>query len=484
MLAAGGPLINSELRIEAKGILRYLLSSSLLGEEAIDQFGYWILGKATALRQANLREQLEARGIFELSLPSDTDILDAGAMLFDSQDMPSLETVSSWANVELGTLPIAHVDFKLGIHWSALMSVLFAFARVSNRREAEGLPLSIHELRQWSCEYRASSIQLFSIPDLCQSFEFLSRLLLGGQFSKDNSSAVSLLSSWGWSIYLGCHDPSDPAEMSVTYFHVKPGVPTYRGVHKRRITNGGVRQESVAATNPSSASSTLIDASEGLIFFPGISGSGMGQALVGSPDSNTFSVTQVFAWMRQGSEKPGQWSLGFREMLNLRLNTPLLASCFCGERDQDDLFRVLPEPSQTNLKLALGTASQNAKEATRITRVWPKIVECPSTPHSESILKKQTLMGNVWLFDVSSNSAARWLQLYDFASYIIPALRRATSLTLAGPDCCFSCALSAPFYNNADKATHLVLLSPSEITRDPNGVVEELKPVANGSNHG
>ena len=464
--------------------------------------------------------------LHEQSLPTVDDIVDAATMLFDYRNRPTPDLLSSMSNVEFSELPVLLKQSLQQIPLRLIHAVLIAFARVIDRHDIEALPLSVLEFRKLSREKRSRRINLCpeperepkrepkpepefgEMPDVIESFKILSRLLLRQQFSIEESSALSLVSAWGWSIYLGCFDPVDPEDLdvtvqrsdgsrlsclardggepptyrprpelgpssivstcshaacnprTVTYFYIRSGVPTRRGIRKTRIVDGGVRPNKRVEATSKSTICIDIDASSALEFLPGISSARFGRTLVGNYDMNTFSVIQFFEWQPRGYPQTLEYPLGFREMFDLRQQARLLSLCFCG------LNRDIPrEPALRNsleeIQASFTKFVVERRAESPLVLSWPTDGLLPD--QAERIYERarcfsnKICFANVWLFDLPNNPATRWLQLNELAMFKeLRGIDLCTTYGLASGYCCIECASSYPSFG--DHHIDLVLL--------------------------
>ncbi|KAI4212295.1 MAG: hypothetical protein LQ351_005008 [Letrouitia transgressa] len=153
------------------------------------------------------------------------------------------------------------------------------------------------------------------MPSLTESFMILSRHILGHKYSDAYVEEAVLISEGGWSLFFDSLDATDPTDVSLCNLRLLRGVPSREGVRKERVLDGPTELQF------SNSQSATFEVGKGgdkstIHFFPGISTSDRGFALIGYDENDAFLATQSFSWKYMHKEIKTHL-MGFREMVEL-----------------------------------------------------------------------------------------------------------------------------------------------------------------------
>ena len=461
------PGISYEHRAGALGFGRKVLIQANAKGELIRLYSHWVIAQGLAgiryIHSATKPIKSNSSGITgprahsPHQCPSEADLMNAGKFAFalDEIDCALLE--------EYKSRPIRPVAKLSQVTWRGLVALVITFARIdSNDLEScADLPLSLYAFQQLGVDHRVTKNSTVEgtrlIIEPLTSFNILNRLLLGSTFSEGYVKPAVLVSAWGWSIFFHCFDASDPADLSVGKMRVLRGVPSRKGFRRARIIDGP------SAISLSSSMPQLLSSEPLIAYYPGVSTAKRGDVLIGH-QSDAFSITQMFEWHSMDSKAKANEStahdvkkhkLGFRAMQELCSAAGKLAACDCEEKAQD------PER----------WLDDRTFESRNGLNVWREMgidgfINYPQCPEAESvrsqsqervIVRQSATSEASWVFYVSDNPAARWLQLDD----MINACGGGTcvSVFVRGKDTCLKCAIEhSPRLRESESMTSLVLL--------------------------
>ena len=315
--------------------------------------------------------------------PSRTRLLTAGRFLFALDENVTFPRPEA---ADFNSLTIFLVD------------IIITFARIceGDLAKCKEMPLALSILSSFPT--RQNEICNHRLPgnflNLLDSFSILSLLLLGRQMHNDYVKPAVLLSAWGWSFFLESMDATDPFDVSVEVLRVTRGVPSRRGHRRTRIIDG-----------PRRACPPAINRCHLLL---GASTVEKGAILVGH-HSDAFQVTQQFTCRNEAS---APYRYGFREMAEwsircLRFPPYLYVSC----KGKD--------PTETKLETI-----------DKIVREGLMLREYSQGPN---IFSSMDCKKNFYY--VSSNPAARWLQLGILCHL------KDWHIVLADPNACVDCTI-------------------------------------------
>ena len=412
------PPIESENREEAFGFARKILKPLLADENTIDGFARWATDQCLHIRRAKVSSDA-----FNHFCPTDSEIRRAGAFLFAYKDL--MIDGDAFDMKDPSLLP---TDFKAllqTIPQKLFTDLIITFSRIANLDDCKHVPLSLNA-------FELSTTYANVVPSLFESFEYFLILLAGEQHSKHYRSSTVLHSTWGWSTYLACFASSDPCDADVSHFYVKPGVPTRKGTHKIRIIDAPSRQ---GRQDTTPLKGHIIDADDGLTYFPGISSASRGPVLVGNQDEHTFSVIQVFKWRPMSSKQDQEYRLGFREMLDLRQRFLQLPPCSCRPcHETEPQFELFEEP---DLKRRI--TNHTPKRVAHGSQKGAEKVICMKMNRKEVALSQT--MKKFWMIYVSQEEASRWLQMSDLVEVNAHELKRPAVYVLRHRRCCLQHAV-------------------------------------------
>ena len=186
------------------------------------------------------------------------------------------------------------------IDWPGLVAILIVLTRIRGEdlKECSHLPLSLSEYSKLTkadlgIERSSQADEVPPALDLINSFEILSRLLLGYSYSQGYVKSAVLVSAWGWSIFFESVDARDLVDVSVSTMRVLHGIPSRRGLRRTRIIDGPTEFEM------SFTKGETLSRDPQISYFPGISTAEKGLTLV-RHFSDAFQVTQTFDWKSMG----------------------------------------------------------------------------------------------------------------------------------------------------------------------------------------
>ena len=460
----GDPRVGPELRRKARGFGCKVVNQLGVSEKDLNIYYNWVIHQSLRVSQA--RAELNGQSISRKSDSnerhcfakwSNSEVYDftedriirAGAFLFD------LELVDE-RSVKADAVCSAPKKKHL-LDLSSLAVLLLSLARVEpeDLQNCSDLPLST-QVQQWLKEdepcvqsIACENLQTVAVG-LTKSFDILSRFLQGPVFSEVMNKRTVLVSACGWSLYFGSINSADPADVSVSTLRIVYGVPTRHGVRKTRIIDGPTE----LLFSPSESLLLKTQWKTCVDFYPGVSMASRGPALVGHHEHDAFQVTQTFEWQYQGSISR-KHILGFREMLELCIVFSRLLPCHC-ERDslslQDVAEIYVGHKDLVNKPLGQGSEilrnfywfegqkvhifSDHDVSAKPPERKQP-LNECVFS--AQNGLKSQPA-SETWLFYVSNNPAARWMEMCDMYPHMVGAYDKKSQLLLRGPETCFHCA--------------------------------------------
>jgi len=332
------PDLSHESRAEAFGYGLRILKHARLPEDTTKYCMYWVIARCLSIAETSLNSKFvqnhhdrastasdpahcgSLHMFFQPWYPSKNRIVRAGQLLFALEKL-DMKHVESFMDTDLKKTQ--HVS-KLNL--PALIVVLLAFARIDegDLEKCANIPLSVHEFQRLPKTERGIDKLLSGAEgarhiDLIDSFELLSRLLLGHMYSADYVKPAVLISAWGWSVFLDAVDAIDPTDVSTNSMRVVCGVPSRRGLRRTRIIDGPTELRMSFSTGETLSKSPQI------IYFPGVSTAQKGPIMVGH-HSDAFQVTQTFNWKSMGRHDKNH-KLGFREMQEMCVKTDMLPPC-------------------------------------------------------------------------------------------------------------------------------------------------------------
>ena len=326
-----------------------------------------------------------------------------------------------------------------------LVLLLLSLSRVQyqDMEQCADVPFSIKafQKRSNSEEARHPSLLHIGFPDVTESFEILAHYLLGQRYSKGFTEQALLVSDCGWSIFFDAIDATDPSDVSICNIRLLPGVPSVEDASGNRVIKDRVL-DGPTELSFSYSDSTLLEA-EGISgtptvnFLAGVSTARRGNALIGFRDNDSFLATQSFTWNSKETEKKIH-ILGFREMLELCNDFTWLLPCAC-----DDKTTELESLKSGQVFIIKGS---------NIDRIKPNDLSNHEGMNSQyaicvcpTIDKWTERYQATWIFHVTKNPAARWLQMDDMARKTTRSWDkyRERQLYIRDTETCIPCAVNS-----------------------------------------
>lgn len=335
--------------------------------------------------------------------PGKLQILEAARMLFslDQIDEAILKVAQG-----------AQAKSKRQKACAQLVPLLLSLARVQPQdlEQCAEVPFSIKVFTK-RLNSGTSNPGIFNIefPNITESFEILARYLLGQRYSESFIEQALLVSDCGWSIFFDAIDATDPSDVSICNLRMLAGVPSVEDASKNRVVKDRVL-DGPTELSFSHSDSTILKAdsfsvTSSVNFFPGVSTAKRGDSLIGFCDNDAFLATQLFTWKVRGAE-PKDHILGFREMLELCNDAVWLSPCAC-----DDKTTELASLEAGQVFTIKGSdvegISPNALKDYDVRNGEYAICFFPNT---EGRTRGEDA---TWIFHVTKNPAARWLQMDD-----------------------------------------------------------------------
>lgn len=461
----GDPRIGPELRKKARGFGREVIKQLSVSEKTSDDYCNWVIQQSLRVLQARSKIDLpfmlgnfkwaQRHGLVKWSSPelygfTEDNVARAGTFLLDlDQDRGRSVKVNYFRP------PKKHL-----LDLSGLVVLLLSLARVQpeDLENCGELPFSTQVQQQLKNDEPC----LQSIVDgnfmevalgLTKSFDILSRFLQGPSFSEELNKRSVLVSACGWSLYFESINGVDPAEVFVSTLRIVRGVPVRDDVRKTRIIDGPT--ELLFSPSEPLILKTQWRTSVGI--FPGVSIARRGRALIGYHEPDAFQATQMFEWQYQGCITR-QHLLGFREMLDICMEFSRILPCHCERspanlRDVAERYISGDDLVERN-PLGKGSAALRTLyclEGRKVhTYSTPDVARLSTSKHSfnECVFSAQTRVkdqptSEAWFFYVSSNPAARWMEMCDLYPEIVAACDEKARLLLRGPETCLHCAFEA-----------------------------------------
>lgn len=457
----GDPRIGPELRKKARGFGREIIKQLGVNGNLLNDYCNLVIQQSLRILQARTkinrpfisRQFGHGRDPEAHSFAKDS-IARASAFLFDlDQDRGRSGKVNSFTPAKKDLLDL-----------SGLVVLLLSLARVQSEdlETCGDLPFSmqVHQqlkndepCLQWIVDGNLEEVAL----GLTKSFDILSRFLQGPSFSEEMNKRTVLVSDCGWSLYFGSTNAVDPADVFDSTLRIVRGVPVRDDVRKTRIIDGPT--ELLFSPSEPVTLKTRWRTSVGI--FPGVSIAKRGRALIGHHEPDAFQATQVFEWQYQSrsTRSSRQHLLGFREMLDICMGFSCLLPCHCDRNPSD--FRDVAEIYLNRRDIVERSISSRGSDELRTlfclegrkTHIYstPDAAKFSESKHSfnECVFSTQKTRiidpprSEAWLFYVSSNSAARWMEMCDLYAEVAAACDKKTRLLLRGPETCLHCAFEA-----------------------------------------
>ena len=338
-----------------------------------------------------------------------------------------------------------------------LVPLLLSLSRVQHQdlEQCADVPLSIKVFKtRLNSGTSNPGLLDMEFPNITESFEILAHYLLGQRYSACFIEQAVLVSECAWSIFFDAIDATDPSDVSICNLRMAAGVPSVEDTSKNRVVKDRVLDDPTELSF-SHSDSTILRAdwsskSSSVNFFPGVSTAKRGNPLIGFRDNDAFLATQSFTWNFKGTEAKTH-ILGFREMLELCKDSIWLSPCACDDK--------------TTELVSLKSGQHFTIEGSIVYKRPPKGAEDLEFLNSESAVcffpdAGECTKGNdaTWIFYVTKNPAARWLQMDDMARNTEFWEKTDPQLFIRDNETCMLCASKVFSESSNQHANSLVLL--------------------------
>ena len=380
--------------------------------------------------------------------PGRAQIIEAARMLFELHDVD--EAI-------LKKVECTQAKSKKQKAWAQIVSLLLSLSRVQHQdlEQCADVPLSIKAYHK-RLNYGTNKASLVDVefPDITESFDILAHYLLGQRYSESFIEQALLVSDCGWSIFFDAIDATDPSDVSLCNLRILAGVPSMEDASKNRVVKDKVLDGPTELSFSYSDSTVLkadsVSQTSSVNFFPGVSTAKRRNPLIGFRDNDTFLTTQTFTWSFKGTDTKTH-ILGFREMLDLCKDFTWLSPCACDDKTADlrslragQVFLI----RNSNIDKILSTVlmDYNAMGSEFAVCVFPDTEE--RIPNGKAR----------WIFHVTSNPAARWLQMDDMARNTVLRENLEPRLYIRDNETCMLCACNFVPEDGSQHPHSLVLL--------------------------
>jgi hypothetical protein len=418
------PYLHGDHRVQARGFLKTMLGSHGITNDKMLHLARWLLCDCLTHLSSNpshpnhRAEPMSNHGNGSLSWAGKVtqvvsmnripqrEIRLAVAFLFDT----NAEELQNTSHAVDGAL-----QRRADVSWPSVLGLVYAFARVQNRGNCDLLPLSGQQFeRIGTAEHGLSYERGFRgpVPDPVLCFKLLCRMLLGARYTDEYVSKAFLVSDRGWSVFLSSLEANDPEDLDCGVIYIKPGVPARDGVRKARLIDG-MTDFAIDSTE----TVFFTKEPEEIAFWPGVWSAKLVGTAIGY-DDDAFAVMQSYDWAHD-SHGCRKWRLGFGEKQALCMDFWILKKCSCGI-----------DPSEETVKESLDDLRGNT-----FTLRFPK-GNSLAAKSPELVLQD----GNIWLFFLGGDGAARWLGADGFR-YLAGQETPTFAWYIRGRRCCVRCAV-------------------------------------------
>ena len=344
------------------------------------------------------------------SYPSKSRIIETAQLFFD---LPEVD------ESRLNEMNCSEAASEKQYFCAQLIPLFLSLSRVQqlDLQQCADLPLSLKVYKERCVDLphagrmpkvaRGSGLFSTKFPSITESFEILARYLLDRRYSHILDRQAILVSSHGWSVYLDVADANDPSDVSICNLRILAGVPSMEDasndrVFKSRILDGPT-ELGFSNTKPAVLKTDLPSGTSSVDFFPGLTSAIRGDTLIGFQDNDAFLASQSFTSSVGGTEVE-IWNLGFRKMMNLCAGSRWSPPCHC-----DNKMANLESLNNCQVITIDGFDVQIVPPAnlknSKLSNTQYAICLCCTTPQPSADFEA------IWMFHVTKNSAARWLQL-------------------------------------------------------------------------
>jgi len=329
-----------------------------------------------------------------------------------------------------------------------LVPLLLSLSRVQYQdlERCANVPFSI-KVYQKKLNSETSNSALFDMefPDITESFEILGHYLLGQRYSDSYIEQALLVSDCGWSIFFDAINATDPSDVSICNLRLLAGVPSVEDASKDRVVKDRVLDGPTELSFSYSDSTVLkadwFSSTSSVNFFPGVSTAKRGNSLIGFHSNDAFLATQSFTWNFKGTEAKTH-ILGFREMLELCKDSIWLSPCPCDDK--------------TTELGSLEAGQVFTIKGSNVDRILPKALKDHEVLNSEYAVcffpntRESTKSDEAtWIFHVTKNPAARWLQMDDMVQNTFLGEKMEPQLFIRDNETCMLCACK--FFSESGK---------------------------------
>lgn len=462
----GDPRIGPDLRRRAKGYGLHMIRQYGNDDQMVRDARYWVMSQSLRVLQLNSEATDQAMS-FDYSFEAPV-----GGAKWSSHDLfgltaeKAVRAAAFLLDCEQAELqnPKAHIQRPSGSKHISDLSVLVILVLAFARVEAEDLEncgdvlLSTQYQHQLRNDGSLRSVMRGKLQNveigLTRAFDVLGYFLQGPTFSEDLNKSSILVSACGWSLYFNSVSATDPAELFDSTLRIIRGVPARGDVRKTRIVDGPTQ----LYFSPSEAFFLENRWKSYVRFFPGVSRAQRERAFVGYQELDAFQITQPYEWRYMG-DKPRKHLLGLREMIDLCSQFSFLLPCGC--KDESLSFQEIAQTYVRHDDLDSDEVRGDDGNFHRMLFCYEgsegyvfSDSDGASDPPSKNQAFTECILGaqtgsryrptsEAWLFYVSDDPAARWMELCDMYPELVANGNKRYQLLLRGPNTCLRCAFDA-----------------------------------------
>ena len=398
--------------------------------------------------------------------PGKTRIIEAARMFFGLHEVDEAILREEMEDaLKYNKLIISHASPERKAR-AQLIALLLSLSRIQHQdlEQCADVPFSlkVYQKRFNSRTNKPTDTRFdMKIPNTTQSFGILAHYLLGQRYSDSFIEQALLVSDCGWSIFFDAIDATDPSDVSICNLRMLAGAPSIEDAAKDRVVkdrildgptelNFSYLDYEVLKANRSSNTSYVN-------FFHGVSTAKRGDSLIGFCDNDAFLATQSFTWNSKGIESKSH-TLGFREMLELCNSFKWLPPCACDDKtnglrsmEAGQIFTI----RDSGVHEIKATALRNPKvlNSEYAICLFPN-AGGPTKSHKKSYKANMAL----WMFHVTKNPAARWLQMDDMVRSTYLGKSVGPQKFIRGNETCMQCVCKAFSEPGSQHQDRLVLL--------------------------
>ena len=376
--------------------------------------------------------------------PGKSQILEAAQMLFGLHEVDEA----------ILKVECSQVKSKRQKACAQLVPLLLSLSRVQHQdlRQCADVPFSIKVFKtELNSETSNSGLPNVEFPTITESFEILAHYLLGQRHSHSFIEQALLVSECGWSIFFDAIDATDPSDVSICNLRMVAGVPSVEDASMNRVVKDrvldGPTELSFSYSDPDTVRSHWPGKNTSSVkFFPGVSTAERGNSLIGFRDNDAFLATQSFTWYFRGKRRKTH-ILGFREMLEMCNDYTWLPPCACDDKTAE-FESVIDAIEGSNVDKIL-------PEAMKRHEMFDEEYAICSFPNAGDSTKGDDA---TWIFYVTKNPAARWLQMDDMVRNTCFEGKPDPLLFIRGNETCMLCACKFFSESGNQPSNRLVLL--------------------------